>query len=198
MTVLIVAKTRMRGGVCVGSMAPNGDGLRLLPRTAHCQPVDTPFEVGGRWDVEFARSGQTELPHVEDVTLLDSRPMGTVRDVRYQIERHATIWRVPLRDAFEGTLRATGRGGLYVGRSAVPQGSVGFWLADVTLTIARDGGKARFGDSTGPIDVPWVGVGEPPDVINPGDLVRLSLARWWRPDGSDAPERCFLQVSGVY
>jgi epoxyqueuosine reductase len=40
----------------------------------------------------------------------------------------------------------------------------------------------------------------PPPTIPAGTLVRVSLARWWRPDANDTsfPERCFVQLSGWF
>ena len=46
----------------------------------------------------------------------------------------------------------------------------------------------------------YVGEESPIKVIPAGTLVRLSLARWWRPEKSEPnfEERCYLQLSGWY
>ena len=46
----------------------------------------------------------------------------------------------------------------------------------------------------------YVGEESPIKVIPAGTLVRLSLARWWRPEDSEPnfEERCYLQLSGWY
>ena len=34
--------------------------------------------------------------------------------------------------------------------------------------------------------------------IPAGTLIRISLARWWKPDDVDIEHRCYLQLSGWY
>lgn len=36
------------------------------------------------------------------------------------------------------------------------------------------------------------------EVIPKGRLIRLSLAKWWKPEDSDIEARCYLQLSGWY
>jgi hypothetical protein len=44
--------------------------------------------------------------------------------------------------------------------------------------------------------ISYVGSVDPLDTIEPGSLIRLSLAHWWKPEDSDDEERCYLQLSG--
>ena len=47
--------------------------------------------------------------------------------------------------------------------------------------------------------MPYVGFADPIERIPKGALVRVSLARWWRPDDApDMEERCYLQLSGWF
>lgn len=50
------------------------------------------------------------------------------------------------------------------------------------------------------VRIPYVGFEPAVDLIPKGTLVRVSLARWWRPHDSppDMEERCYLQLSGWY
>lgn len=45
--------------------------------------------------------------------------------------------------------------------------------------------------------IKYVGFAEPINKIPAGTLVRVSLARWWRPTET-SEERCYLQLSGWY
>jgi hypothetical protein len=45
--------------------------------------------------------------------------------------------------------------------------------------------------------ITYVGFEPAIELITHGSLVRVSLARWWRPD-DDSEERCYLQLSGWY
>ena len=68
MRVLIVAKTRMNNGCCIGAYSlDNGENLRLLTSTGGKIPEDTPFEIGSIWNIEFERRRSITPPHVEDV-----------------------------------------------------------------------------------------------------------------------------------
>ncbi len=44
--------------------------------------------------------------------------------------------------------------------------------------------------------ISYVGSAEPLETIEPGSLIRLSLAHWWKPEDSVDDERCYLQLSG--
>ena len=46
--------------------------------------------------------------------------------------------------------------------------------------------------------IPYVGVEPPPEIIPVGSLVRLSLARWWKPEEKEEDKKCYLQLSGWY
>jgi len=45
---------------------------------------------------------------------------------------------------------------------------------------------------------PYVGFEPKVNLIPAGTLMKISLARWWKPEDSDMSERCYLQLSGWY
>ncbi len=53
--VLIVAKTRMSSGVCVSGLTRSSKSIRLIPKGRFNQPIDTEFEVGQAWDIDFKK-----------------------------------------------------------------------------------------------------------------------------------------------
>lgn len=72
MRVLIVAKTRMRGGhMCVGAhdLENAFRSLRLFPTDNTRYREDAPFEIGDVFDIEYRHRPGERHPHVEDVTV---------------------------------------------------------------------------------------------------------------------------------
>ena len=73
--VLIVAKTRMGGGACIGALSTSGQSLRLMPNPAkQLDGFNLEYSVGDVYtllDYEFP----TDLtpPHIENVIVRDKR-----------------------------------------------------------------------------------------------------------------------------
>ena len=66
--VLIVAKTRMSSGVCIGGLTRDeSKNVRLIPSGRQNHPADTRCDVGQIWDLDFHVSPEVTPPHVEDV-----------------------------------------------------------------------------------------------------------------------------------
>lgn len=68
--VLIVSKTRMRGGhVCVGGhdLDERMRSLRLLQPDGTNMPADARFEIGQLWELNYQPAPNVQPPHVEDV-----------------------------------------------------------------------------------------------------------------------------------
>jgi hypothetical protein len=87
--------------------------------------------------------------------------------------------------------------------------STGFWLPDKGLAFCHSATSKPYYEyptTPGRRDphryeihrLPYVGYAEPVEYIPPDTLVRLSLARWWRPEGSEVEARCYMQLSGWY
>jgi hypothetical protein len=77
----------------------------------------------------------------------------------------------------------------------------GVWVSDKELTLNEDG-KCYNDSSTSAFiqtkRIPYVGFAPKTNVIPRGILLRISLARWWKPEDSEISERCYLQLSGWY
>jgi hypothetical protein len=196
--VLVVSKTRMRGGhVCVGGhdLDEGMHSLRLLRPDGTNMPADTSFEIGQVWELDYQPAPDAHPPHVEDVHVdpHGARHVDTVEPLVPFLRKRVTVWR---RVLFEGTLLRTDSGTGYVPAGGpFPSCSTGYWLPEQPLefdgdrryVFRADGGRRR---------IRYVGVIEPAERIEPGTLVRVSLARPWSPP--NAPAGLYLQISGWY
>jgi len=209
MKVLIVAKTRMhRGEYCVGGLAQKGYyNVRLLTDRRENQPWDTRFEVGDIWDLEFQPLKKPEPPHIEDVTVTSRIKLSHIDNIREVVLKRAPVWRGDIASVFDRQLQFTPGGAGYVSlqsRHGMPKGSVGFWLTDTELTLKSEEREGKTKHVYHTVDaeknarhLPYVGLNEPQPILEPGTLLRVSLARWWTPD-LRVEERCYLQLSGWY
>ncbi|MFP4441222.1 MAG: hypothetical protein ACLFVO_28645, partial [Chloroflexaceae bacterium] len=80
----------------------------------------------------------------------------------------------------------------------VPDQSVGFWMIPADLHRQDRNQKPRYILDHHGLDMPYVGFAPAVGTLPAGTLVRVSLARWWRPEDSYEEERCYLQLSGWY
>jgi hypothetical protein len=192
--VLVVSRTRMRGGhVCVGGHDLDRDmrSLRLLRPDAS----NTPFEIGQVWELDYEPVPHVHPPHVEDVRVdpNTARYVDTLEPLGPFLRERVTVWKgVP----FEGTLLRTNSGTGYVPvEGPFPSCSTGYWLPEQPLEFDGDS-RYVFRAEDGRRRIRYVGVAEPAARIEPGTLVRVSLARPWSP--SNAPAGLYLQISGWY
>src|SRR5947209_92779 len=96
MRVLIVAKTRMHWTACVGGLAlDNNQGVRLLTADGSNQPVNTDYEVGQVWDLEFKPKPDIRPPHVEDVMVVGRQLVGTEPKLRQLLMERVQPWHGP-------------------------------------------------------------------------------------------------------
>lgn len=203
MDIIIISKTRMSNGSCVGALTFNGKFLRLLNETGHNQPTDTDFSVRQIWEIEYKERDYMKPPHIEDVLVISKKCKGTLKEEIKMLELvkklNAPIWHGNADILFDGKLNWTANGSGYINEeTGVPSNSVGFWIPDKNLTKRILYEKPRY-------DYPhsswrnfaYVGYSNPVDTIIAGTLVRVSLARWWCKD-EDTEERCSLQLSGWY
>jgi ATP-dependent DNA helicase RecQ len=204
--VLIVAKTRRARGACIGALAPDGRSLRLeAANAASDEHAGSEYAVG---DVH----PQIVPPHVETVVVYAKSRLRRAADPIGAIERLMPPIQGPVEALYDGLLRRTDTGMLYLaGHGELPSRSTLFWRPDRPLRLVTDGvrlhycydchpdaGDASAGD-TGERRLAFVGFQEPLDVIPAGTLVRVSLAHWWHP--RDHPEhelRCYGQLSGWF
>lgn len=196
--VLVVSKTRMRGDhVCVGGhdLDEGMRSLRLLRRDGTNMPADTRFEVGQVWELSYQPVQQAHPPHVEDIHVdpHGAQHVDTIEPLGTFLRERVSAWKgVP----FEGTLLRTGSGTGYVPiEGPFPSCSTGYWLPDQALKFDGDS-RYVFSAEGGQRRIRYVGVADPAARIEPGTLVRVSLAKPWSPP--NAPAGLYLQISGWY
>jgi hypothetical protein len=200
---VIVSKTRMHNGICVGAILGDGRCIRLLDENGHNQPLNSVYEIGEIWDLRFRNRPDTTEPHNEDVLVIAAefkdleRPNlhnYLINDVR------ANVWRGSPNNLFDEKISWTGAGSGYISqRTGLPDQSVGFYISDRDLTYNNHHyiyprRNLIFGEKK----LAYVGHQEPTPVIPAGTLIRVSLARWWKPDDIEIELRCYAQLSGWY
>lgn len=200
--VLIVARTRMYGAkVCIGALSESGENLRLM--NPHCDSdigTKSPYRIGEWWQVECEFCGPNTPPHVEDVTVASATKFSIQSNLADYLKKATKPWKGPIEVLFDGKIQFTGNGGGYISPSNIPSGATGFWIPDSPLKLDVDDRDKRGYYSHYMRHLSYVGTEEEVDVIQPGQLVRVSLARWWRPRDADPSfeERCYAQLSGWY
>ena len=217
--VLIVAKTKMGWGVCLGGLVSNTQGVfsrrvRLLPVDSgrYSHPMDTHFDLGHIWDLELEDVPNKNPPHTEDRRIkgfqryIQTIPKPELKDfLLNQVRVHAP----PVHPSalFDDLIRFTsynpqtgGCKGYVSSIDGLPGYSTGFWRFDQPLNKHKYemAGAARYlyydsGTGLLVLDVKHKGFDEPLEIIPPGTLLRFSLAR---PDNPQ--KRCYLQLSGWF
>jgi hypothetical protein len=199
--IVIVARTRMHGGhVCIGGhdLDRAFRGVRLLDELGDHFTDDSPFMVGDLWNIRYREKVSARPPHLEDVFALEYHPLGKVPDLKRLVLKAARPWAGGLDALFDGTVRTTPSGAAYIPtHGRLPRCSTGYWLPEQDLERQMFGNRARFLPSgQNPITrIAWVGVAGPPERIEAGSLVRVSLSRLFKAD--TAPEGYYVQISGV-
>lgn len=206
--VLIVAKTHMINGVCVSGLTRETNrSIRLL--TAHCshQPADTPYEIGQVWELEYRLIHNIRPPHVEDVQVINARYIAQQPDLCATLLRRVRPWRGDPSQLYDGRLVISNTSACITRSGGIPTCSTGYWLPDRPLMLIHIDNRAYYEvdcergqqnkQRSGRLRIRYVGFAEPLAEIPAQTLVRVSLARWWRPT-DDSAERCYLQLSGWY
>jgi len=199
MEVLILSKTHVGANACVGGIVIEN----LLPVRLHngintYQPGNTEFEIGQIWDLDFNNRPDSP-PHVEDVIILNRRFVRTVDNIRNFILDRCIIWRGGPHVLFNEMVKWTGNGSGFINADNIPPNSVGFWISDRDLAFENSyysyPPPTRFHTRK---RLSYVGFTEPVGVIQAGTLIRVSLAKWWRPKDANVENRCYVQLSGWY
>lgn len=204
--VIIVSRTRMSPGkVCIGGFdLDNRQNIRLLTSAGYQQPDTCELNVGQIIKATFARVREIVPPHSEDVRLVRHELLADGVEVTEFLANFPVV-SGSIANTFDGCLSREGSGSLSVREDGVPHHSVCFWKADQALFL-DEGYRERYGKTKYTygkyehrVSMPFVGFQEALSVIPRGTLVRLSLARWWKPsDAAYADRRCQLQISGWY
>ena len=203
MKVVIVAKTRMGSGACVGGLTFEGRSLRLNAADRETDDhFNMDYQVGEVWKIETRNDTESEPPHVENVTVERKSRSGTIMQITEFIEGHMPPVSGGVEELFDGLTNATNTGTLYIAeRSGIPGRSTMFWRPDKPLTRDEDQKRIRYRYPTesGGSTLTFVGFQEPIPEIPAGTLMRVSLAHWWRPeDMPDGELRCYVQISGWF
>ena len=203
MKVLIVAKTRMGGGACIGAITEVGQSVRLIPFNEDPHDgANREYEVGDVWDISSKPATFLIPPHNENMVVYEKQHLLTTRELEGAIE---LLMPPKIGDPtvlYEGLLQSTGSGALYIAKqSGIPPYSTTFWRPDQPLSRDTEGKRVRYRYPTenGSCTFTFVGFQEPLEVIPAGTLLRVSLANWWRPeDTPESEECCYAQLSGWF
>lgn len=200
MNVLIVGRTKMSGASrCIGGLAHNGKSVRLVKPNGQWD-TSSGFQIGSVWDVDFTPITGLVDPHTEDVHVQNFNHVGVQPNLSTYLLSRLKPWQGGIDQVFGGLLGFTGSGNGYISHArGVPNYSTWFWVADEDLTLRDDGKHYDYPGQWSNKGMSYVGEPTPIPVIPAGTLVRLSLARWWKPPNvDDLEERCYLQLSGWF
>lgn len=201
MEVLILSKTKYgTTQVCVGGICINSKRfVRLLNQGGYYQPANTSFNIGDIWDISFTQVSQKSEPHNEDVTIHNYSFIRKIYSLETYIKSMGVpVWRDGVTNIFDGKLKwaNSGKGYLSENINDYPAHSVGFWIADSDLRYQN--GYYVYARNGVTKQIVYKGNQTVLQTIPRGKLIRLSLAKWWKPDDSDVEKRCYLQLSGWY
>lgn len=200
MRVLITSKTRLYNARCVGGLREDNVSVRLLTPAKDNQPLTTPFSIGQIWDLQMVPRDDCTPPHVEDVLVTGQSFVKDQTNMAQHLLSRIVPWQGDPFVLFGGLVHSTGNNHLFIRKPGVPDRSTWFWISDADLTQTDENGKVYYRHGTTGISLSYVGEEAPLPSIPAGTLLRVSLARWWKPPNADATleERCYLQLSGWY
>lgn len=204
MEILITSKTKKGKAACVGGLIlSNNRYVRLLNPGNWDQFADTELEIGDIWDINFSERTDVKPPHIEDIIIHNKSFVKKIENIsKFILNSGVTIYRGSPNQIFNGKLGWTHSGSGYIDKNNIPENSVGFWISDKDLILDEDKKhynyliETPFGDTVKRL--PYVGFEPKINTIPAGTLMRISLARWWKPEDAEINERCYLQLSGWY
>jgi ATP-dependent DNA helicase RecQ len=199
--VLIVSKTRMSDGFCVSGLTASNQSIRLKSTERHNQAVDTEFEIGQLWEMEFQEDPNAEPPHVEDVYVTQKKYIREIPNLRATLLKRVQPWIGDPKNLFDQNITIEYNKAYIAKSGSIPPYSTGYWIPDRPLIWRQDPVKNKYFyeiehnyAQRETIRIPFVGIIPPLAQIRPNTLVRVSLARWLPPYNN----RCYLQISGWY
>lgn len=200
MKVYIVGRTKMGGSArCIGGILEDGTSVRLMKSNG---PWDdsAQLQIGEVWDLDITKAADVIPPHTEDVIVTGGKKIGNQANIDSYLLSRCAPWRGGTDKVFGGKLGFTGNNnGFICQRLGVPKYSTWFWVPDRDLTLRKDGRHYDYFNRSQPRGLVYVGEPRAIPSIAAGTLVRVSLARWWKPsDVEDLEERCYLQLSGWF
>ncbi|SFA62711.1 hypothetical protein SAMN04487972_1641 [Paracoccus halophilus] len=211
--VIIMARTVMgTDGRCIGAYdIGNKRNIRLLNENGEKQPPSFPYRVGDRIQASYVDLPFNDIrkPHTEDVLLVrhSLKRSYSMNGLSQSIKSNIYVNSGGILNCFSGFLASEKlegdshmRGSLCIPPGCRLDHSVCFWEADADLRLSFNSYEKlaytyKIGERT--IKIPFTGDHDPPEEVSKGTIVRLSLARWWRPNNKQQ-WRCQLQISGSY
>ena len=211
--VLIVGKTRMGSGICIGGIVlVNDRSVRLRLESGHSHDKNAPFNLGEIWDLKLKDLPKREVaaPHTEDVQVISKDYVKKLsrRKLRDRILRITDAPLICPDQLFDNCMRFTRqRKALVYLNGSKPQYSTGFWRLDKALHKCHaDRRKVRylyctntvscdFGDQDLVLNVPYVGCDAPIENIPRDTLLRFSLSREYKAGKYNG---YWLQLSGWF
>ena len=203
--VLIVAKTKMKTGICLGGLvAGSYRSVRLLPAQGYNHPQNKRIHVGEIWDLTLKDMPKGEIapPHTEDMRIIQERyiravPPSQLKAVLLKRVKSPFVHPSAL---FDGRIQFTPNKRGYVSPAdGLPGYSTGFWRFEKALHKGLNNAKPRYiyfdDEANQTLDIPHVGFQEPLEIIPPGALLRFSLSRGY---SDDRKQRRWLQLSGWF
>lgn len=206
MRVLIVAKTRMGSGACIGAITEKGESVRLIPFNADPHDgANREYEVGDIWEVTGEPETSLIPPHNENFVVHKKLCIHGTKDMKDLVSAIELLMPPKTghpRVLYEGLLQNTESGRLHIAKQdRIPPYSTTFWRTDqpLTLDIEKQRPRYRYPTENGGCTFTFGGFQEPLETIPAGTLLRVSLAHWWRPeDKPTVEERCYAQISGWF
>ena len=180
MRVLIVAKTRMGGGACIGAITEKGESVRLIPYNADPHDgANKEYEVGEIWEISGKPETPLIPPHNENTVVYKKRRLRTTKDTKDLVSAIELLMPPKIghpRELYDGLLKTTSGGSLYISAAGdVPFYSTVFWRPDQPLTRDVEGRRIRYRYPTknGGYTLTFVGFQEPLETIPAGMLLSL-------------------------
>jgi hypothetical protein len=205
MEVLILSKSYLGGNnVFVGGMVlESKQNIRLLNSDGWHPYLDTEYRIGQVWDIDFQKVENLRDPHSEDVIVKSQFYLRSIDNLSKFIQQPGMrIWRGSIDHLFDSRLLWAEAGAGYITelQRNIPTSSEGFWINDRQINYEKDGHYlylpgTRYGTNR---KMKYRGVAAPLPSIPANTLLRVSLARWWKPEGSVDEKRCYLLLSGWY
>ena len=208
MRVIILAKTKMRRGLCIGAANyDTGEPIRLLPKNESFWPIETPLCVGGVYEMLVVKKQKNRPPHTEDyeVEALGVE-LGNEHDLEKWIADNCYISEGLRGSIFDNQLHFTGNGKGYLpnkdvsnlnhsvcfvrlqfpldwyGQLSPPEKKKIFYRTGKQDNSLFDSLHIIIPEGNEYLDVKYVGM-ELPVKLPAGTILRFSLARWWEPPG---------------
>ena len=196
----------MGKGACIGAITEKGESVRLVPFNADPHDgANREYEIGDIWEITGELETSLIPPHNENFVVHKKSRLHTTENTKDLVSAIELLMLPKTghpRVLYEGLLKTTGSGSLYVpAGDDVPPYSTTFWRTDQPLTRDTEAKRIRYHYPTenGGCTLTFVGFQEPLATIPAGTLLRVSLAHQWRPkDQPNVEERHYAQISGWF